>query len=420
MAKTNKTRAVLLFTGSELLNGKLNRYEPLFCAELAKLGVQTAYSVTLPDNTATVAEALKSAFKTAPLVIVVGGLGPTFDDVTRDAAARALGRKLILDEKIVKKIAAMFARRGWSAMPDNNRLQALVLDGAKPLANSVGTAPGQFFSNAGRMLVLLPGPESEWRPMFARYVVPEIKKNFPPAAGTCELEVNLSNAAESAADEKLAPVMKAFPAAEFTILSSPGHVRIFARAREKTPARAKALLKKIKTRLFAEFGDSIYGCGPLLLEQALGSRLRELGLTATTAESCTGGLVAHRITRIAGSSDYFNGGVVAYANTVKNRLLGVKSATLKNHGAVSPECALEMARGACKATGAAVGIATTGIAGPGGATPDKPVGLVYIAVSVKGGPETVTRNMFGGGRNHIQECSANAALSCALKALRHK
>lgn len=407
---------MLLFTGSELLNGKLNRYEPLFCAELAKLGMTVGYSVTLPDETGTVASAVARALTEAALVIAVGGLGPTFDDVTRQAAALALDRRLLPDPEIMKTIERLFARRG-SIMPENNRLQALVIAGAKPLANPVGTAPGQLFFKNGRMLVLLPGPESEWRPIFSRSVAPEIKKRFPRRAGTRQTEINLAGIAESAADEQLLPVIKAFPAAEFTILSAPGHVRVFARVRERTDTEAKNLLKRIQARLLKSFAGTVFGCGELLPETALGAKLRKLGLRIGTAESCTGGLVAHRITRVPGSSGYMNGGVVAYANSVKTRVLGVKAATLEKHGAVSAECALEMARGARKVTGSDIGIATTGIAGPGGATAGKPVGLVYIAVSVRGSGETVVKHVFNGTRNSIQECSANAALALALKTL---
>ncbi|MFA6583987.1 MAG: competence/damage-inducible protein A [Elusimicrobiaceae bacterium] len=409
--KTKSPGAALIFTGSELLNGKSNTYVPLLSAKLKKLGVRVLSEHTLPDEPGPVKTAIENALRSADIVITVGGLGPTFDDVTRDAATAALKRELVFNARVMKQITSLFKRRG-RPMPEKNRIQALIIAGAEILDNITGTAPGQLAREKGKILILLPGPKSEWEPMFDGQVARALKKAFPAARENKTLEMNLAGLAESAVDEKLDAIRARFKKADFTILSAPGHVRIIASARG---GNAGQILRAIGTLVRKEYGNAVYGVGELPVEAALGKLLVKRGLTIATAESCTGGLVSAKITRVAGSSRYMNGAIVAYSNAVKTAVLGVSPETLEKHGAVSEECALEMARGARKAAKADIGVSTTGIAGPGGATKTKPVGLVYIAFSSKNGREQVRECRFGGTRNYIQENAANAALIMAME-----
>ncbi|MDD2774211.1 MAG: CinA family nicotinamide mononucleotide deamidase-related protein [Elusimicrobiales bacterium] len=412
-------RAFLIFTGTELLRGKLNAYTPLLSAELAQLGIETRGEATLPDDADAVSRAVKNACTDCDIIIVTGGLGPTFDDVSREAAAAALGRELKLSKPLLSALEKRFARMN-RAMPPTNARQALLLDGAKSLPNPAGTAPGQIcvFTQSGRrkLLALQPGPLGEWRPMFARHIRPALKRHFKTAKRPPCVEIKIGDMSEAAAGEALSPVIKAFPDAEFTILASPGTVRFFASPRGcENPAADAARIKEMCRELL---GDKIFGEGHDSLESALGGALKKRGWTLATAESCTGGLISHLITNVPGSSEYFLGGTAAYSNAAKMKILGVKKTTLKKHGAVSAECALEMARGAKKLFGADCAVSTTGIAGPGGGTPQKPVGLVYIAATAPGVKDVVIKHQFGSTREPNKTFAASAALNlirCHIK-----
>ena len=407
----------MIFTGTELLRGKLNSYTPLICAELAGLGIEPLGETTLTDDEAAVSGAIKNALTRADIVLVTGGLGPTFDDVSREAAAKAAGRKMHTDKKLLAGLRERFRRLGRAMSPSNAR-QAMLIDGAKPLPNPAGTAPGQmlaFTQNGKRKLVILqPGPLVEWKPMFAAHIRPALQK-FSCARQLHGIDIRMGDTPESLAGEMLAPVREKFPDAEFTILASPGTVRFIATPRgAKNPAQDAAEMLRMCREIM---GNRIFTEEDITLETAVGLLLKKKGWTLATAESCTGGLVAHMITSVAGSSEYFLGGAVSYSNDAKIKILGVKKATLAKHGAVSAQTALEMARGARRALGADCALATTGIAGPGGGSAAKPVGLVYIAAVLPGGGEFVVKRTFGANREQNKTYFAAVALNHLRRAV---
>lgn len=411
---TKLRTAALLFTGTELLRGKQNTYTPLLAAKLLPLGIAPCVAVTLPDDEKAITAALKNALREADLAIVVGGLGPTFDDLSREAAAAALKLPLVLRPDALCAIEERFRRLGRN-MTGNNKKQAYLLKGALLLDNPNGTAPGQLLAVKNgakkRLLVLLPGPQREWEPMFSAAVEPEIKKHFPAQGALYSVRLGVGGVGESAAEEKILPVLARHPGTEFTILSSPGEVKLFASGLERDAASAAKLRAEITAEFKAALGDAVYSDTGEQLPALIGTLLRRRGWMLATAESCTGGMVSDRITAVPGSSDYFAGGVVAYANELKVKVLGVKAVTLMKHGAVSSECAIEMALGARKRLESDCAVSITGIAGPGGGSPEKPVGLVYIAVSVKGRLPVCKRFLFSGSRDSIKAYSAASAFN---------
>ena len=413
MAKNQPRRAALLFTGTELLRGKQNTYPPLLAAKLAPLGFAPSIAVTLPDCEASIAAALKNALKDAELVVLVGGLGPTFDDLSREGAARALKRPLVFVPRALREIEAR-CRRFARVMPESNKRQAYALKGAQLLKNPNGTAPGQLLEarvgGRKRMLVLLPGPLREWEPMFDGLALPRIKKHFPAGGAHYSAQLALGGIGESMADEKIRPVLAQYPDTEFTILSAPGDVKVYASGMAADAKAAAKLAAQISAKLKAALGASVYSETGEPLAHHIGKLLKRRRWTLAAAESCTGGQVSDKITGVAGSSEYFKGAAVVYSNELKMKLLGVKKATLAKHGAVSQECAEEMAEGARKRLGADCAVAITGIAGPGGGSKEKPVGLVYIAVSVKGRPAVCKRFCFVGARESIKSYSCANAL----------
>ncbi|NLO91429.1 MAG: CinA family nicotinamide mononucleotide deamidase-related protein [Elusimicrobia bacterium] len=418
---TKPATAALLFTGTELLRGKQNTYTPLLAAKLLPLGLPPAAAVTLPDDRKAIAAALKNALKEHALTVVVGGLGPTFDDLSREAASDALKLPLHQHPEALRAIEERFRKLG-RVMTENNKRQAYLLKGATLLENPNGTAPGQFFVRGTgakkRALALLPGPQKEWEPMFAAVVEPLIKKHFPPCGAQYSVRMALAGIGESAAEEKIRPVLDRHPATEFTILSAPGEVRLFASGTERDPETARHLGAKISAEFRAAIGEAVYSDSGEPLPAVIGTLLRRRGWMLATAESCTGGMVSDRITAVPGSSDYFAGGVVAYANELKVKVLGVKPVTLMKHGAVSSECALEMALGARKRLEADCAVSITGIAGPGGGSAEKPVGLVYIAVSVKGRLPVCKRFNFSGSRDSIKAYSSASAFTLLYQELK--
>ena len=413
MAKNQPRRAALLFTGTELLRGKQNTYPPLLAAKLAPLGFAPSISVTLPDCADSIAAALKNALKDAELVVLVGGLGPTFDDLSREGAGKALKLPLVFVPQALREIEARF-RKFARVMPESNKRQAYALKGAQLLKNPNGTAPGQLLvvkiGGRKRMLALLPGPLREWEPLFDRLVLPQIKKHFPAGGAHYSVQLALGGIGESMADEKIRPVLAQYPDTEFTILSSPGDVKVFASGMASEKRAATKLAAEIGGKLKAALGTAVYSETGEILPQHIGKLLKRRGWTLAAAESCTGGQVSDRITAVAGSSEYFKGAAVVYSNELKMKLLGVKKTTLIRHGAVSQECAVEMADGARKRLGADCAVAITGIAGPGGGSKEKPVGLVYISVSVKGRPAVFKRFNFVGSRDLIKSYSSANAL----------
>jgi nicotinamide-nucleotide amidase len=409
-------KAALVCVGSELLAGQVNTHQAWLSVRLRRAGFAMTGEASVPDDVALIAAAMRLALAEAEVVVVCGGLGPTFDDLTREAAAKALGRSLTFKPKLWSVILKRFARYKMK-VPDENKRQAMVIGGAEVLDNPNGSAPGQRLRASGRTMILLPGPPTEMYPMFES-VLPRLAREHARGVHPASFSVRLSGVPESLADEKLDPVRARWPKADFTILASGGEVAFHATSPERSPAAARAARASLRREILAAVGEYAHGEGDVTLETALGALLKEKGLTLAVAESCTGGLLGGRLTAVPGSSAYFLGGVISYANSVKVRRLGVPARLLAKHGAVSAECAAALARGARRAIGADVGISITGVAGPDGGTKEKPVGLVYAAVAGPGSALAVKKLEINGPREAVRSRAVTAALRLAYDAVR--
>ena len=405
----------LIFAGTELLSGKPNTHLPFLARQLRAAGLKSARATTLPDDRETLSAALRSAAGRADALVVLGGLGPTFDDVTREAASAALGRELVFAPRLYAAIRRKFARLGLKA-PRENRRQAFLLRGAKALANRRGSAPGQMLvlQRPGAWpltIALLPGPFAEMEPMWRADVLPHLRRIYARKVYTASLELHLCGIPESSADEKLKPLTsQAKPGLDFTILiSGLAQIDFHATAAASSARQAKKSISRVRRQALRLVGRYVFGEGAQTLESVVGERLKQNRKTLAVAESCTAGLLAARLTSVEGSSDYFRGGVLAYHNDLKTGLLGVSPATLARHGAISSQCAREMAEGVRRAANASLGIALTGIAGPSGAVPGKPIGLVFVALA---GPEKtiVQRLKCSGDRAAVRQRAVTEAL----------
>ncbi len=407
-------KAYLVCVGSELLAGQVNTHQAWLSVRLRRAGFEVTGESSVPDSVPAIRAALKRALAGADAVVVCGGLGPTFDDLTREAAAAALRRRLRFEPRLWETIKTRFARY-HVAVPEENKRQAEVIDGAEVLANANGSAPGQRVEFRGadgraRSLLLLPGPYSEMAPLFER-ALPRLAARHARGVASASFSVRLVGVPESVADERLDPVRAAHPRAAFTILASNSEVSFHAVVRAGSPAAARREAAALRADVLAAVGRWAFGEGDETLESALGARLKKKRLTLALAESCTGGLLGARLTSVAGSSAWFAGGIVAYANEVKTRCLGVPGALLARRGAVSRECAAAMAAGARRALRSDVGVAITGIAGPGGGTKAKPVGTVYVAVSGPGRRAAARELLIHGPREQVRARAATAALA---------
>lgn len=411
-------RVELVFVGTELLSGQVNTHQAWLSSRLRAAGLDVSGAHTAPDALGAIRESFEHAARRGDAVISCGGLGPTFDDITREAAAAAFGRRLRFQPALWRSIERRF-RRYHARVPEENKRQAEVPEGARALRNDNGSAPGLALSaRLGRRMVpvfLLPGPFPEMSPIFERDVLPRLRRLVK--GGYASWSLRLVGVPESVADEKLDAVRAAFPGAAFTILASGGEVSFHAAVRASAPARAKAEAARLREAALAAVGRWAYGEGEATLDAQLGARLKRRGLTLAVAESCTGGLLGGRLTSAPGSSAWFKGGIIAYDDSVKRKALKVPASVLARHGAVSEPCAAAMARGARQAAGASIGLSITGIAGPGGARPGKPVGTVFVAASGPGRLETCRRLKLHGSREEIRRRSASAALALLWAAL---
>jgi nicotinamide-nucleotide amidase len=387
---------------------------------LRRVGFDVVGESSVPDSIPLIRTALLRALAASDAVIVCGGLGPTFDDLTREAAAAALGRSLRFDPRLWSHILKRF-KRYRVPVPEENKRQAEVIAGADVLDNRAGSAPGlrlEFHGRDGRprSLILLPGPYSEMAPIFEA-TLPRLAARHAKDIGAASFSLRLVGVPESVADERLDAVRARFPDARFTILASGGEVSFHTTVSAGSKASAKTRLSALRRDVFEAVGRWSYGEGDDTLESVLGERLKKRRLTLAVAESCTGGLLGGRITAVPGSSAWFAGGVIAYANSVKARHLGVSASLIKRHGAVSAKCAEAMARGARKSASSDVGVAVTGIAGPDGGTKEKPVGLVFIAISGPGKIIQTRRFEFHGPREAVRQRAVTAALSLLKEVL---
>ena len=381
-------KAAILAVGSELLGtDRLDTNSLRLTAVLERHGAELVAKEVVGDDRVRIAAALRRLAGECDLVLVTGGLGPTADDLTREGAADAFGLEPALDEAVLAEIEARFRSFG-RAMPAVNRRQALVPAGAKVLPNRRGTAPGLLLSAGGATLFLFPGVPHELDGLIEAALEPWLAARG--GGGGIETAVlKVACLPESEVEERIAPAYGEFGREAISVLARPGEIELRFRA-AGAPAERRARLDAIAARLRALVGRAVFaGAAEASLESVTGALLAAGGRTLATAESCTGGLVAERITRVAGSSGWFAGGVVAYSNELKRRLLGVAEELLAAHGAVSEPVARAMAEGARARLGADFAIAITGVAGPGGGTPDKPIGTVHLALA---GPRTA-----GGG-----------------------
>jgi nicotinamide-nucleotide amidase len=405
--------ACIIAVGTELLTPFRVDTNSLFVTEhLNAIGCDVRMKAVVGDDVAELASVFRSALEWADVVVLTGGLGPTEDDITRDGVSRVLQRSLTENPEVVDRIRRRFARRGLT-MPDINRRQGLVPDGATILENANGTAPGLWLEQGRTAIVLLPGPPREMKPMFES-VVRERLGPRTNGAGLFRRVLKITGRTESDVDATVQPIYGPWASGSLpistTILAVLGQIELHLTAKAPDRETADRALDSAVAALRSALGESVYSVDGSPLEQVVGRLLKDRSLTIAAAESCTGGLLSSRLTDVPGSSDYVQSGVVCYSNRSKVEWLGVPEALIAEHGAVSEPVARAMAAGVLDRTGSRLGVGITGIAGPGGGTPEKPVGTVAIAV-VCGEVEQVRTFQFVGGRDLVKFQSTQAALN---------
>lgn len=404
--------AEIICVGTELLLGDiLNTNARFLSRELAALGIDVLHQQVVGDNTARLEETVRAALGRSDLLVFSGGLGPTADDLTKETVARCFGDEMRFEPRVLEEIRAFFTSTGRTT-PANNEKQAMVPTRGGWFENPNGTAPAVWFEADGKRAVLLPGPPSELEPLWKNAVRPFLQKGQQRVLES--LVLRLTGIGESHAEELLGHLFKnENPTAAVYAKTSELLIRITAAAPDEETARA--ICRDYAQNFYRLAGEYIYAEGEEGLEYALVSALREKGLTLATAESCTGGLVSQRITQVPGSSEVFGFGFCTYANEAKHRLLGVSEATLATVGAVSRQTAAQMALGAARVSGADIAVSLTGIAGPGGGTAEKPVGLVYVGAA-RGDEVYVAKLLLGNrDRQSIRISAANRALDYARR-----
>jgi nicotinamide-nucleotide amidase len=399
--------AEIIAVGSELLTPRRIDTNSLYLTQkLNERGIEVAGKSVVGDDRERLANEIRRARKSSPLIVMTGGLGPTLDDVSREAAADALGLELDFHQEIVDAIEARFRRRG-RAMSENNRRQGYILRGAEILPNANGTAPGQWLRDDTGILVLLPGPPRELKPMFEGQCLPRLAQ-IPSPYQYYTLSLRVTGLPESELDQRIGPIYSEEKHVATTILAAPGEIQIHLRARAAGVEEARQIAESLGEKVEAELGSNVFTREDESMEQVIARLYRGRGMTLAAAESCTGGLLAERITSVPGSSEYFLGGFVTYTETAKTAWLGVSESTLKQHGAVSKQAAEEMARAVRAKANASVGISTTGVAGPSGGTEQTPIGTVFIGVADEHGVE-VTEIHVGGERDLVRQWAVQKA-----------
>jgi competence/damage-inducible protein CinA-like protein len=407
-------RAWIIAVGSEMLTPfKLDTNSLVITERLNAIGCDVRFKAVIGDDVAELAALFGRGVGAVDVIMCTGGLGPTEDDITRDALARIFDLPLETDESVVDRIRQRFADRGMT-MPEINRRQAMVPRGAVMLENHRGTAPGLWLERDGTSIVLLPGPPREMKPMLD-LVVQERLRPRAGLAGLFRRVLKITGRSESDVDARAQPIYSrwmqdAEVPISTTILAVMGQIELHLTASAPTPEAGAAALDAAVLALERELGLSVYSSDGRPLEQVVGELLSREGLTIAVAESCTGGLLASRLTDVPGSSAYFDRGAVCYSNEAKMEWLGVPELLIAEHGAVSEPVARAMADGVCAHSGAGAGIGITGIAGPGGGTPEKPVGTVAISV-VTPGEARVRTFQFIGGREMVKFQATQAAMN---------
>ena len=418
-------RSEIVCVGTELLLGKVNTNVSYLSARLAGIGLNLIFETTVGDNQADMAEVFRAALKRSQVVFVTGGLGPTFDDITREVLSEVLGKKLVFNREAMQSIAAFFAKRDVE-MPKINEKQAFLVDGARIIPNEIGTAPGQIIELKDHQefkaetVIILPGPQFEIEPMMNKTVLPFLKEKYE--RGITKMQtLHVAGMSESKVDEQIKDIVAVERMLEggdlrFALVAQGGIVDVVIIGSGKNEMLIDGFIAKAKSELQEKLGPFLFGENEQDLPQTVGQLLGKKKMTVSVAESCTGGLLGKMLTDASGSSMYFKGAVVAYNNLIKKEILGVSGETLDKFGAVSAECCREMAANVRKLFKTNIGVAITGIAGPGGGTAEKPVGLVYIALSGDKLDQVHTQN-FIGNRRGIREKAAVYALNSLRQAL---
>jgi len=386
--------------------------------QLNLLGIDVVFKSIVGDDLRRLVAAAQHGLFRSDILIFSGGLGPTEDDLTREAVAEALGVGLRRDPEIITNLEQRFAQRGWKMTP-NNAKQADVIEGATVLPNPNGTASGQWLSGQiegrERIVILLPGPPHEMKALFESEVRDRLKQKVP-AAHLFTRTLKVAMLGESAVDARVAPIYKRYSDVETTILAGAGEIELHFKTRAGTLEAAQARADEVAGLVEDELDDAVYSRNGESLEQIVGYWLQMRNATLSAAESCTGGLLAERITSISGSSRYFLGGAVVYSNALKTELAGVPAEMIERHGAVSREVAAALAEGIRYRCESTLGVGITGVAGPGGGSPEKPVGLVFHALASDSGTEVIQRN-FPGDRKRIRRFASTMALDMIRKKL---
>jgi nicotinamide-nucleotide amidase len=400
--------AEIIAVGSELLTPQRVDTNSLFLTDqLNGLGVEVVTKSVIGDDLNRLADAVRRAVSRSEIVVLCGGLGPTEDDLTRDAVAAALDRKLIYHPEITEVLAQRFAQLKRK-MVEVNKRQAFVVEGAEILPNDRGTAPGQWIDDSNSHVMLLPGPPHEMQAMFTRQCLPRLARIVPRQV-IRTLVLRVTGLPESDLDQLIAPVYKKYENPVTTILAAAGDIQVHLRARCSTEGEAAALLAEVGGPIELLLGDRIYSRNGQPLEEVVGDRLRERHNTLSVAESCTGGLLAERITSVPGSSAYFLGGFVTYASRMKVEWLGVPEDVIAQFGAVSKETAEAMALGARRRTGSTYALSITGVAGPDSGGEKAPVGTIYAGLADAAGCQVLHRQ-FIGDRTRIRQFATQMAL----------
>jgi nicotinamide-nucleotide amidase len=401
-------KAEIIAVGSELLTPDRVDTNSLFLtAQLNRLGIEVMRKTVASDELAALRDVFHGAMERAELVISSGGLGPTEDDRTREAVADLLGRKLARDPAVMSKIEARFLQLA-RPMSEVNKRQAMVPEGAAVLENGRGTAPGLWLESRGRIVILLPGPPHELKAMFTAQVEPRLAR-LSTGVRLVARELRVAGMGESDVDQRIAPIYTRHGDVQTTILTAPGEIQVYLRAWSADIPAAERLLQEIQEGIVLALGEAVFTTAGESMEEVVARELTLHHATIATAESCTGGLLAERLTRISGSSAYFLGGVVSYSNTLKSAWVDVPAEIIESRGAVSAEVAIALADGIRRRTGATLGVGITGVAGPTGGSPEKPVGTLHVAIADASGSKE-RGVLFLGERDRIRWQASQTAL----------
>jgi len=407
----------IVAVGSELMTPFFQDTDSLFLTQkLNELGLEVDFKFVVGDEPESLKLILSDAVEKADLLFIIGGLGPTEDDRTREVLADVLGKKLVFQPEILQTIEKRFKSRGL-VMPASNRRQAFILEGATILPNRNGTAPGEWVEVEGKKIIILPGPPRELQPMFEEFVWPRLqslRRSF-----LCRKVLKTAGMTESQIEDQIKDLYPRESGLKVTLLAYPGQIEIHLTSLAENETLSRQKLNQLAKAFQSRLGVNIFSSEGEELEAVVGQLLRAAGQTVAVAESCSGGLICHRLTAVPGSSDYFLEGVVVYSNQSKVKNLHIPAKIIEQHGAVSQEVAQLMAENIRLKSGADLGLATTGIAGPGGGTPNKPVGLVFVALATSS-ETTVSRNLFLGSREQVKFQASQKALDMLRRYLLEK